>query len=199
MAAAIARLLNSDEKDKVNITDLHADYFDEQDEVDVRTVLDNVSDFEDDPTPVNVGECDANAAAAVSALVDHSSDCSSEDHQYVQAMEFRCCCKLFNGSPCYHMFSPKEFVCRRKDMLSLEPREQMLVLLGKISCGINLSDTTNRSRKKGQQERQHQRTNYWMEERSETPLNSFMRMLTPYSICMALIMFVNFAASVKTG
>ncbi|ELU09153.1 hypothetical protein CAPTEDRAFT_228820 [Capitella teleta] len=52
------------------------------------------------------------------------------------------------------------------DMLSLEPREQMLVLLGKISCGINLSDTTSRSRKKGQQERQHQRTNYWMEGRS---------------------------------
>jgi hypothetical protein len=89
MAAAIARLLNSNEKDKVNITDLLADYFVEQDEVDDRTVLDDVSDFEDDPTPVNVGECDANAAAAVSALVDHSSDCSSEDHQYVQAMEFR--------------------------------------------------------------------------------------------------------------
>ncbi|ELU17772.1 hypothetical protein CAPTEDRAFT_210095 [Capitella teleta] len=54
------------------------------------------------------------------------------------------------------------------DMLFLEPcsslsqiREQMLVLLGKISCGINLSDTTNWSRKNGSI---NERTTGWRED-----------------------------------
>jgi len=39
----------------------------------------------------------------------------------------------------------------------------MLVLLGKISCSINLSEMTKCTKKAGQKSREHQRTYYWLE------------------------------------
>jgi len=41
--------------------------------------------------------------------------------------------------------------------------DQMLVLLGKISCTINMSEMTSRSKRFDQKTRDHQRTGYWLE------------------------------------
>ena len=54
---------------------------------------------------------------------------------------------------------------RRMDMAAMTPREQMLVLLGKISCTINLSSITRRTKKGADSntERQRPRTSYMVE------------------------------------
>jgi len=51
-------------------------------------------------------------------------------------------------------------VKNRMNMQAMIPRDQMLVLLGKISSTIDLSETTCLTRRSGQTIRKHQRTHY---------------------------------------
>ena len=68
-----------------------------------------------------------------------------------------------NGQPYYNLFTADEMVKRRLDMFAMTPRDQMLVLLGKVSCGVNMSEMTCRKKKASQKTREHQRTTYWLE------------------------------------
>src|SRR6218665_1194878 len=69
-----------------------------------------------------------------------------------------------NGAPCHTLFSVEEPVKRRMDMVSMTSKEQSLILLGKISCTINMSPMTCNSKRAGvQTERTRQRTAYMME------------------------------------
>jgi len=70
-----------------------------------------------------------------------------------------------NGLPCSSQFAPEDMVRRRLEMAALVPRDQMLALLGKISCTINMSEETCRRKKSSQAVRQHQRTLYYLESR----------------------------------
>ena len=73
-------------------------------------------------------------------------------------------CQHNNGAPCHTLFSVEERVKRRMEMVSMTSKEQSLILLGKISCTINMSPMTCNSKRAGvQMERTRQRTAYMME------------------------------------
>src|SRR6218665_1286319 len=78
---------------------------------------------------------------------------------------FSCDCQHNDGKPCHKLFSLENKVSRRTDMANMTSREQMLILLGKLSCTINLSPKTCRSKQAigSQKERDHQRTTYLIE------------------------------------
>lgn len=95
-------------------------------------------------------------------------------------LSYRCRCRFNKGQPCYTLFPPEEMVSRRMDMREMTPSEylphfmsqkmhtgflgdQSLILIGKISCGISLSEMTKKSKQKNQKEREHARTSYCLE------------------------------------
>jgi len=65
----------------------------------------------------------------------------------------------------------------------------MLVLLGKISCTINMSEMTCSSRRAEQKNRERQRTNYWLEGEQicRDTLNFSMSKLSHYRYNLTIV------------
>lgn len=87
----------------------------------------------------------------------------NRDDEIRKIREFSCNgCKLNNGEPCFKSFNEDFVHDLRLSMASLTEYEKDLVLLGKISCHFQNSDFTRCSKKKTQRERQHQRTEHYV-------------------------------------
>ena len=99
------------------------------------------------------------------------------------SMNFRCGCRMGHGKkPCSQQFDSTFIMNRRLDMIGMIPSksssfllivgcakhcfisgEQDLVLLGLISGGIVMTETTACSKRKDQKTRERQRTHYTVE------------------------------------
>ena len=55
---------------------------------------------------------------------------------------YSCSCQQDNGKPCHLIFSNEDRIKRRLDVANMMPRDQILILLWKLSCTINVSPMT---------------------------------------------------------
>ncbi|XP_035270854.1 uncharacterized protein LOC118225889 [Anguilla anguilla] len=76
-------------------------------------------------------------------------------------VDCHCCCKLNEGKPCHTRFPKEELLDVRLQYLNLSREELDIAILSKLSCGMHLSDTTSRSRKREQTQRLAHRTDYY--------------------------------------
>ncbi|XP_014674791.1 PREDICTED: uncharacterized protein LOC106814923 [Priapulus caudatus] len=79
----------------------------------------------------------------------------------VKSSKNSCC--LNDGNPCCTALSTEFMHELRTTMSSLPAYEKDLILLGKLSSGINMKETTASSKRKRQTQRKHQRTCYCVE------------------------------------
>lgn len=85
------------------------------------------------------------------------------EEELAKIRAYRCPrCKLHNGASCILSFDEDAVYDLRMSMASLTDYEKDLVLLGKISCHMNNSNMTSCSKRKEQRERQHQRTEHFV-------------------------------------
>ncbi len=124
----------------------------------VTPVEEDHNDDENVELPVtDVGEVDRVMFSCESVCVGTVS--SDRDDELTKIRAF-CCkgCKLNNEEPCFLSFDEDFVYDIHLSMASLCEYEKDLVLLGKLSCHFHNSKKTICSKKKVQQERQHQRT-----------------------------------------
>ncbi|KAL5011073.1 hypothetical protein ScPMuIL_005160 [Solemya velum] len=156
MASDKAKLLNATTKDREKLDQLLMDYF-TNDGNDSDCLSDTAEgaelDSEDDSDRETPLEDDVTIARINTALeFEMNQTTHNNDDEYAKADAFRCSCRYEKDKPCYTRYTPEEMVRRRLDMYSLTPREQMLVLLGKISCSVSMGE------KNGAQRRQNRKT-----------------------------------------
>ena len=72
----------------------------------------------------------------------------------------RCQCKYNDGNPCKTLFTNEEFEEFRLDYACLDSNDLDMIILGKLSSGLHLSQSTVRSRQV-QTERKAPRTDYF--------------------------------------
>ncbi|XP_041373710.1 LOW QUALITY PROTEIN: uncharacterized protein LOC121386766 [Gigantopelta aegis] len=75
--------------------------------------------------------------------------------------EFQCSCKYYDGQPCSIQFTVDELQNVRLSFMELTREELDVAILAKLSCGMHLSASTSRSRKKVQTERKAHRTDFY--------------------------------------
>ena len=76
------------------------------------------------------------------------------------AKDNRCQCKYNDGNPCKTLFTNEEFEEFRLDYACLDSNDLDMIILGKLSSGLHLSQSTVRSRQV-QTERKAPRTDYF--------------------------------------
>lgn len=125
-----------------------------------------VASYEDEENEQPITDVDEVNRAVVSSeevcVVNVSGD---RDEEISKIRAFRCSCKYHNGASCFLSFDEETVYDLRMSMASLTEYEKDLVLLGKISCHINNNKITSCSKRKQQQERQHQRTEHYVDGR----------------------------------
>ncbi|XP_064646608.1 uncharacterized protein LOC135499652 [Lineus longissimus] len=167
MESEIATLLNLNANDRDNLSNLVGEFFGESwidDQEDVQSDLDDGEESDEDEFDQTSGTFDSvmNSQAAA-----EYKECNAGDFgqaEWEKSSKFSCTCKHNDGQPCHQRYTAQDKVHRRMAMMQLTPREQMLVLLGKLSCGINSSEMTAKSRRKEQTPwKLNQKTTFWLE------------------------------------
>ena len=83
------------------------------------------------------------------------------DPENAPDVAFRCSCKYNSGAPCTTYFKPEDLQNVRLGFLELSREELDVAILAKLSCGMHLTATTSKSRKKQQSQRKTQRTDFY--------------------------------------
>ncbi|XP_064648162.1 uncharacterized protein LOC135500559 [Lineus longissimus] len=170
MDREIATLLNLNTNDSTNLSELVNDFFGESWEDDKESIEKDLSEedgSDEDEFDQTVAPFDSvmQNDDAVQCYTDHSPE-SIDSVECEKATKYSCDCQYNDGQPCYRRYTPEEMIRRRMDMRELTPRDQMLILLGKLSTNINLSGITSNSKRKEQTPRKTgQRMTYWLESR----------------------------------
>ena len=80
----------------------------------------------------------------------------------VQDVTIKCSCKLNDGQPCHTRYAPGELADIQLQYLAMTHDELDIAVLAKLSCGMHLSSMTRKTRRGQQQERQAQRTDFYL-------------------------------------
>ena len=80
----------------------------------------------------------------------------------VQDVTIKCSCKLNDGQPCHIRYVPGELADIQLPYLAVTHDGLDVAVLAKLSCGMHLSSMTRKTRRGQQQERQAQRTDFYL-------------------------------------
>jgi hypothetical protein len=126
---------------------------------------------EDNGDDESVSESDDGPTVIVDkdeAVLNHVADTLVHSDAVVERqriVDFSCKCKDYEKGRCIKHFSPDYILQLRMNLNSVTDGEKEMYILGKISCTINLSGTTQCSKRKEQKERTRYRTAFMIEKK----------------------------------
>ena len=133
------------------------------DDEDVDSVVD-IESVVDNGAGDNTDSSDDDAATADRPGMVLADEIMPRDRGDAPEKKFtpKCKCKLHNGQPCHTRYAPGELADIRLQYLTMTHDELDIAVLAKLSCGMHLSSMTTKTRRGQQQERQAQRTDFYL-------------------------------------